>query len=208
MRGIYQNYQVNRDSSIICTQTKNVFINDITECSKKKNISLDLDLINLAIEYIVKHHNGQYRHSGEPYYTHPIRVARIVCDYFCSTEVIVSALLHDIVEDTRLDLFEIKFIFGAEIAQLVDALTKVSMDYKLSSEETFCKLSAMSEKHAILIKLADRLDNMRTIKYIKSIEKQKRIATETLQIYVPLAGIYIPAIKKELRILAMDVLSL
>ena len=114
-------------------------------------------------------------------------------DYFFDTETIIAALLHDIVEDTNFSLNQINFLFGEEIASLIDQLTKLDnnavLKLKLSKEENVCKLINLNSnnKKIFAIKLSDRLHNMRTIEYVKPIEKQQKIALETLQLFIPIA---------------------
>jgi (p)ppGpp synthase/HD superfamily hydrolase len=182
--------------------------------STNHNIEINIQLINTAINYIKQYHRHQRRHSGEPYYYHPIEVAFIVINYFFDTTTIISALLHDVVEDTNFSINQIKFLFGKEISLLVDRLTKLDnncvVKFKLSDEESSYKLVNINEsdKKVFVIKLCDRLHNMRTIKYIKSIEKRKKIALETLQIFIPIARyVGIKEIEMELKYLAIKTLN-
>jgi len=191
---------------------KNKFLDKIVNSSKLQGTITDMDAIKLALEYIIKHHGTQKRHSGEPYFYHPMEVAYIITDYFCDTETIIAALLHDIVEDTRISLNHLKFLFGNEVALLVDKLTKLDGDivkFKLSDAESSYKLTQMhNNKKAITIKLIDRLHNMRTIKHHKSIEKQKQIALETLQVFVPMAMyVGIKEVELELQKISFEVLA-
>jgi (p)ppGpp synthase/HD superfamily hydrolase len=176
-----------------------------------KEHKLNIPLIEYAIDYIKNYHGTQTRHSGEPYYNHPLEVTYIVADFYIDTETLIAALLHDIVEDTEITLKQIELIFGKNVANIVDAVTKITMHYQLSKQETFDKIinSSFLENKSIVIKIIDRLHNMRTIKYIKSIEKQKRIAKETLEIYVPLAEkVKLHTIKQELKDSANKILNL
>lgn len=161
-----------------------------------------------------KYHKDQKCHSGVPYYYHPVNVAFIVIDYFFDTAIIIAALLHDLVEDTNFSLNQINFLFGKEVALLVDRLTKIdtntTMKFKLSDEESSYKLIHLddNDKKVFAIKLSDRLDNMRTIQYIKSIEKQKKIALETIQVFIPMAKyIGLKTIELELQNLAIATLN-
>jgi (p)ppGpp synthase/HD superfamily hydrolase len=189
------------------------FLNKISTYSKSKKKSIDMNAVRLALEYIIKYHGNQKRHSGEPYYNHPIEVAYITIDYFFDTEAIIAALLHDIIEDTSVSLNHLKFLFGKEVTSLVDKLTKLDgelVKFKLSSTESSYKLMQMHEdnKKAITIKLIDRLHNMRTIKHHKSIKKQERIALETLQVFVPMAAyVGIKEIELELHKISSKVLA-
>ncbi len=153
----------------------------------------DRKKIKEAAEYIVKKHEGQFRKSGEPYYIHPIEAAKILADLKLDRTTIVSALLHDVVEDTDTTLDEISEKFGEDVALIVDGVTKISK-YKFTSKEeaeaeNFRKMlvSMAKDIRVILVKLADRLHNVRTLQYLPE-HKQKRIAKETLDIYAPLAA--------------------
>jgi len=152
-------------------------------------VKVNIKEIEKAIWCAKKYHANQKRHSGEPYYSHPIEVAGVTAEYIFDTETIIAALLHDVVEDTDSHLSQIELIFGTKVAEIVNALTKISFNLLLSKEETFNKINLFqdSQKKAITIKVIDRLHNIRTINYIKSVEKQKRIAKETMQFYIPLA---------------------
>ncbi len=153
----------------------------------------DEDLLNRAYVFSMRAHGTQKRASGDPYFSHPLEVAGILTDYRLDCATIVTALLHDTVEDTVATLDEIERLFGDEIARLVDGVTKLSQ-IELSSEasreaENFRKfLLAMSNDiRVLLVKLADRLHNMRTLHHISKLEKRRRIAAETMEIYAPLA---------------------
>ncbi|MCW5772987.1 MAG: bifunctional (p)ppGpp synthetase/guanosine-3',5'-bis(diphosphate) 3'-pyrophosphohydrolase, partial [Rhodospirillaceae bacterium] len=151
------------------------------------------DLINRAYVYSVKVHGSQQRASGDPYFAHPIEVAGILTRYRLDTASIVTALLHDTVEDTATTIEEVEKGFGPEVAKLVDGVTKLSRIELQSREESQAEnfrkfLLAMSaDLRVLLVKLADRLHNMRTLKYLKSEDKRRRIARETLELYAPLA---------------------
>src|SRR5690606_10112279 len=153
----------------------------------------DEDLLNRAYIFTVKSHGSQKRASGDPYFSHPIEVAGILTELKLDTATIVTALLHDTIEDTVATKEQIEEIFGSEIAALVDGVTKLSQlelqSDKTKQAENFRKLLlAMSNDiRVLLVKLADRLHNMRTLHFIKNPEKRKRIATETMEIYAPLA---------------------
>ncbi|MDG1287693.1 MAG: bifunctional (p)ppGpp synthetase/guanosine-3',5'-bis(diphosphate) 3'-pyrophosphohydrolase [Rickettsiales bacterium] len=170
---------------------------------------VDEDLVNRAYVFAMKAHGAQTRASGDPYFTHPLEVASVLTHYKLDVSTIVTALLHDTVEDTDATLEEIEALFGAEIAKLVDGVTKLSQlegnTIHSKQAENFRKLVvAMSEDlRVLLVKLADRLHNMQTIHYIKKPEKRKRIARETLEIYAALAErIGMRRIKEELQDLA------
>jgi len=174
----------------------------------------DEALLNKAYVYAMKAHGKQFRASGDPYFAHPLEVAAILTDLKLDVESIVTALLHDTVEDTYVTIDDIRREFGDEIAALVDGVTKLSQ-LELFSERTkqaenFRKLMlAMSEDiRVLLVKLADRLHNMRTIGFIPKPEKRHRIAQETVDIYAPLAGrIGMQNMREELEDLAFAELN-
>ncbi|PHQ71477.1 MAG: bifunctional (p)ppGpp synthetase/guanosine-3',5'-bis(diphosphate) 3'-pyrophosphohydrolase [Sneathiella sp.] len=153
----------------------------------------DEDLLNRAYIFTVKAHGSQVRASGDPYFSHPIEVAGILTELKLDMATIITALLHDTIEDTVATQEQIEEIFGPEIAVLVDGVTKLSQleiqSDRTKQAENFRKLLiAMSNDiRVLLVKLADRLHNMRTLHFIKNAEKRKRIATETMEIYAPLA---------------------
>src|SRR5579864_5998784 len=153
----------------------------------------DEDALNRAYVFSMKAHGSQLRASGDPYFSHPVEVAGILAKMKLDSASIITGLLHDTVEDTVATLEDIERLFGADIARLVDGVTKLSR-LELQSDQTkqaenFRKLVlAMSEDiRVLLVKLADRLHNMRTLHFIKDDEKRRRIARETMDIYVPLA---------------------
>ncbi len=167
---------------------------ELVERVKAYDPDADEDLLNRAYVFGVKAHGNQKRDSGDPYFSHPLEVAGILTDLNLDEATIVTALLHDTIEDTEASYEEIEKQFGREIADLVDGVTKLSK-LELQSEETkqaenFRKfMLAMShDVRVLLVKLADRLHNMRTLKSIKKVDRRKRIATETMEIYAPLAG--------------------
>lgn len=153
----------------------------------------DVDLIDRAYAYSQKMHNGQMRKSGDPYFIHPASVARIITGMRLDPASVCAALLHDVVEDTDVTEKDIEQLFGAEVAFLVEGVTKlgkVNFASKADRQaESFRKmLIAMARDiRVLLVKLADRLDNMRTLEHMKP-ESQERIAAETMEIYAPLAG--------------------
>ncbi len=166
---------------------------ELVERVKAYDGDADEELLNRAYVFSVRRHGSQTRASGDPYFSHPIEVAGILTRYRLDTATIATALLHDTVEDTQTSLAEIEKAFGAEVAKLVDGVTKLSKIELQSKEanqaENFRKfLLAMSaDLRVLLVKLADRLHNMRTLKSVKDEEKRRRIARETLEIYAPLA---------------------
>jgi len=162
---------------------------------KKSKIYLDdkqIELIKDAYTFSNASHYGQLRKSGEPYINHPLSVASILADMKMDSASIIAAILHDVVEDTKTGKDDIEKRFGDEIARLVDGLTKIDNIKFLSQDEAqaenFSKMMlAMSDDlRVILVKLADRLHNMRTLDCLSK-KKKTRIAKETLEIYVPIA---------------------
>ena len=169
----------------------------------------DVALLEAAYNLAATAHASQARENGDPYITHPLAVARILAGYRLDTATIATALLHDVVEDTGISLAELEKRFGSDIARLVDGVTKLTR-LELQSERTkqaenFRKLVlAMSEDiRVLLVKLADRLHNMRTLHFKPQPEKRARIARETMEIYAPLAErIGMDAVKTELQSLS------
>ncbi|MDD3599766.1 MAG: bifunctional (p)ppGpp synthetase/guanosine-3',5'-bis(diphosphate) 3'-pyrophosphohydrolase, partial [Firmicutes bacterium] len=167
-------------------------LDGLLEKARTNRPDVDLSLIENAWAYAQKAHDGQVRESGEPYFDHPVAVAFILADMNLDPNTIAAGLLHDVIEDTGKSYGEISEAFGPEIAALVDGVTKLSrMDFKSREEQQAESLRKMfvamaKDIRVILIKLADRLHNMRTLDYSPP-EKQKRVAGETLEIYAPLA---------------------
>jgi len=182
---------------------------ELVERVKAYDPSADEDAINRAYVFSMKAHGTQVRASGDPYFSHPVEVAGILSGMKLDSDSIITGLLHDTVEDTVATLEDIERVFGPDIARLVDGVTKLSR-IELQSDQTrqaenFRKLVlAMSEDiRVLLVKLADRLHNMRTLRFITDPEKRRRIARETMEIYAPLAermGMH--AIQDELEDLA------
>lgn len=173
----------------------------------------DEDLINKAYVFAMKAHGHQTRASGDPYISHPLEVAGILTGYKMDTESIITAILHDTIEDTRATREQIAELFGEDVARLVDGVTKLSRLELISDEtqqaENFRKLLlAMSDDiRVLLVKLADRLHNMRTISFLKP-AKRERIALETMEIYAPLAErVGLHEIKDELQDLSFQVMQ-
>ena len=182
-----------------------VLINDI----KAYSPTADIALIRRAYELAEKAHSGQRRVSGEAYIIHPLHVAKILTDLHMDDATVSAALLHDVVEDTIYTNEEMQQMFGEEIAMLIDGVTKLGkLQYKSKEEaqlESYRKmfLAMAKDIRVIMIKLADRLHNMRTLKYMRP-DKQKRIAQETIEVYAPLANrLGISSIKWELEDLCL-----
>ena len=190
-----------------------VTIDDLLDGVRQTQPEADLALIKSAYDLAHAAHAGQKRASGEEYIIHPLHVAAILVDMHLDEATISAALLHDVVEDTTYTIEEMQEHFGDEVAMLIDGVTKLGrIEYKSKEEqqlENYRKLFLAMAKdiRVILIKLADRLHNMRTLKYMRE-DKQKRIATETLEIYAPLANrLGISSIKCELEDLCLRYLE-
>ncbi len=190
-------------------------LNDILDRVQQYHPDPDLDVIKKAYVYSAKVHQGQVRKSGEPYLVHPLEVAGILAELRLDEASIVTGLLHDTIEDTLATPEELTELFGAEVAQLVDGVTKLSQfsaSANVSQEEkqaeNFRKMIVAMARdiRVILVKLADRTHNMRTLEHMAP-EKQKRIAQETLDIYAPLANrLGISWVKQELEDLSFKYL--
>jgi len=152
-----------------------------------RHARVDIEEIKKAIYFCKKYHADQKRNSGEPYYSHPITVADMVSDYIFRTDIIVTSILHDTIEDTELTFEMIVESFGELVAVQVENLTRVKSGKKISSAEMVESLWKQKKYDVLLIKLFDRLHNMRTIK-AKSPEKTKKIVEETLLIFLSLAA--------------------
>lgn len=194
-------------------QSAEITADDLVALIRAYNPKFNEDLIRRAFAYGSEMHNGQLRHSGEPYFTHPVSVAAILTEQRLDDATLVTALLHDTIEDTKANYSGVEKLFGTEVAELVDGVTKLT-NLQLSSSETkqaenFRKLfMAMSKDlRVILVKLADRLHNMRTIKSMRP-DKQLQKARETMDIYAPLAGrMGMQWMREELEDLAFKVIN-
>ena len=182
---------------------------ELVERVKAYDPSADEDAINRAYVYAMKMHGSQKRASGDPYFSHPIEVAGFLTRYRMDSAAIITALLHDTVEDTDATLEDITKMFGSEIARLVDGVTKLTRlelqsDHTKQAENLRKLVLAMSEDiRVLLVKLADRTHNMRTLHFMGDPDKRRRIALETMEIYAPLAErIGMHEIKAELEDLA------
>ncbi|OSP55187.1 bifunctional (p)ppGpp synthetase/guanosine-3',5'-bis(diphosphate) 3'-pyrophosphohydrolase [Pseudoruegeria sp. SK021] len=188
-------------------------INDLVSRVQVYNPRTDVERLHLAYDYAKKVHAGQRRRSGEPYFTHPVAVAALLAEQRLDDATLITAILHDTVEDTEATYGDITQLFGREIAELVDGVTKLT-NLQLGNTETrqaenFRKLfMAMSKDlRVILVKLFDRLHNMRTIKSLQP-EKQARKARETMDVYAPLAGrMGMQWMREELEDLSFQVLN-
>jgi len=174
----------------------------------------DEAMLNRAYVYTVQKHGTQKRASGDPYFSHPVEVAGLMTELKLDQETIVTALLHDTLEDTLATAEEIEKLFGPDVARLVDGVTKLSKIEAMGESERAAEnlrkfFLAMSEDiRVLLVKLADRLHNMRTLHFIRSEDKRRRIARETMDIYAPLAervGMY--EYMREMQLLAFEQLE-
>jgi GTP diphosphokinase / guanosine-3',5'-bis(diphosphate) 3'-diphosphatase len=154
---------------------------------------VDEDRLNRAYVFTVQMHGAQKRASGDPYFSHPVEVAGLMTDLKMDEATIITALLHDTVEDTLTTIEEVEAKFGSEVARLVDGVTKLSKIEAQTEDERAAEnlrkflLAISDDIRVLLVKLADRLHNMRTLHFIRSPEKRRRIAKETMDIYAPLA---------------------
>ncbi len=166
---------------------------ELVELVQAYNPNANEALLNKAYVYGMRKHGSQFRASGDPYFAHPLEVAAILTELHLDDATIAVALLHDTIEDTDATRAEIDQLFGHEIGAIVDGLTKIDRLNLTSREEAQAEnlrklLLAISEDvRVLLVKLADRLHNMRTLDFVPE-HKRKRIAQETMEIYAPLAG--------------------
>jgi len=194
-------------------ETKLLPLKELLKHIKKYNPKLDADLITRAYHYSEKMHTGQKRASGEDYFVHPVGVAQILIDLKVDSATISAALLHDVLEDTPVTLAKLREDFGDTIADIVEGLTKIDKVHFDSPDDYTAEnlrkvlLATTKDIRVMLIKLADRLHNMRTLKYLRP-EKQKRIATETMNIFAPIAHkLGVRYIKGELEDLSLKALQ-
>ncbi|MDI6737897.1 MAG: bifunctional (p)ppGpp synthetase/guanosine-3',5'-bis(diphosphate) 3'-pyrophosphohydrolase [Nanoarchaeota archaeon] len=180
-------------------------ISVILDLVKKNNQKANIELIKKAYEFAEKHHAGQLRESGEPYIQHPLHVAYILAELNFDESSIAAALLHDIVEDTKVPITEIKKQFGEEISSIVEGLTKISNIQIPDSEERSAEnirkviMASARDIRVIFVKLADKLHNMRTLSSLRE-EKRKRLAKEAMDVYAPIAyKLGLHSIKTELE---------
>ncbi len=175
---------------------------------------VDEDRLNRAYVFTVQMHGAQKRASGDPYFSHPVEVAGLMTDLKMDEDTIITALLHDTVEDTLTSIEDVENRFGSEVARLVDGVTKLSKIEAQTEDERAAEnlrkflLAISDDIRVLLVKLADRLHNMRTLHFIKSPEKRRRIAKETMDIYAPLAeriGMY--EYMREMQLLAFEQLE-
>ncbi|WP_375330693.1 HD domain-containing protein [Candidatus Tisiphia endosymbiont of Oplodontha viridula] len=168
-------------------------LNKLRKINEEVNRSIDIDEVRKAIYYAKKYHGSQMRQSSEPYYSHPIEVAYMVAEYAASeipsyfrTDMIVTSILHDTIEDTKLTEKMIEYIFGSIVASQVEALTRVKPYGKISSKEILNLLYQQKKYDVAFIKIFDRIHNLQTIG-IKSPEKARKIIEETIEEFIRLA---------------------
>lgn len=202
-----------KEQKPVSTQTYDDHFHDLYDLMKKEYSQDELDLINKAYEYAKEQHKDQRRYSGEPYIMHPVAVARILFELGMDYQSVIAALLHDTVEDTSTTLDDLRQMFGDDVANLVDGVTKLGKvplaTYEERQAENVRKmLIAMSQDiRVIIIKLADRLHNMRTLQFMRP-DKQRQKAQETLEIYSPIAHrLGINTVKDELEDLSIRYLD-
>jgi len=186
---------------------------DFLETVKLKAPRVSIERLKYAIECIKKYHSATNRLSGEPYYLHPITVAKIVMDYDCSEDTIIAALLHDTIEDSCLTSEGIEMLFNKKVAAIVTDLTNIECNrgscyrLKLSSVDNILQLLAVRDKRSLYIKIADRLHNLRTISH-KDPYNQLKKAEETILFYLPLAEqLEIKSAAEEMRNICIEVLN-
>jgi hypothetical protein len=228
-QGLTQCYVIPVDVRAVRPQTMDTFIavttaemSDTPVCPEEAafvqevqdKTQVNMITLQRAIQLIKQYHAGVKRKSGEPFYLHPIAVARILLDYTQEQDVIIAALLHDTVEYTSLSLTQIALLFNPEVQRIVDGGTRLDSRFRsfkriqLSAHENIRKLLEVKDERILYVKLADRLHNMRTIEGHSSVDKQKKIAEETLQFFVPIARyLKLHPIEKELQQLAFQVMS-
>ncbi len=187
---------------------------ELVERVRAYDPDVDEDRLNRAYVFTVQMHGAQKRASGDPYFSHPVEVAGLMTDLKMDEDTIITALLHDTVEDTLTSIEDVEAKFGPEVARLVDGVTKLSKIEAQTEDERAAEnlrkflLAISDDIRVLLVKLADRLHNMRTLHFIKSPDKRRRISKETMDIYAPLAeriGMY--EYMREMQLLAFEQLE-
>src|SRR5580700_9424564 len=199
--------------AVLAERTLQARFAELVELVRQNRPGEDLAPLQRAFAFAAEKHQAQVRESGDPYLSHPLEVAHILADLRLDMTTLCAALLHDVVEDTRIALSEIAAEFGSDTARLVEGVTKISRLDLVSPEvrqvESVRKmlLAMVTDVRVVLVKLADRLHNMRTLGYLPP-EKQERIARETLDIYAPIAHrLGMGAIRGDLEDLAFSYLE-
>ncbi len=189
-----------------CTYSESL-INKINLQNEKSNHKVDILQIKKAIYYAKKYHGSQKRLSGEPYYSHPLAVAELVAPYCFKTDILVTSILHDTLEDTQLTKEQIACIFSQNIENQVEALTRIKIDQKISAANIIQLLWLRKNRDdLLLIKYFDRLHNMQTIKF-KSLKKTLKTIDETLKQFISL-GIYFKSKIPEMLIVEEQLIDL
>ena len=188
---------MNKLTDIASTQHTHLSEAELVALIRDYDPSVDEALLGRAYNFAIEAHGDQKRHSGDPYYAHPIEVASILASLHLDVQSICTALLHDVLEDTHADYDQLVELFGEEIAELVDGVTKLGQvelsipnaSRQRQQAENFQKfvLAMSRDVRVLLVKLCDRLHNMRTLHFHPKQESRERIARETLDIYAPLA---------------------
>src|ERR1700723_1996629 len=179
--------------SIAARRTVDVRFGELLDKVRKNRPGADTPLLRRAYYFAAEEHKGQIRLSGEPYLSHPVEVAHLLADMKLDVTSLCAALLHDVVEDTKQPIEKITEQFGADVARLVEGVTKISKLDLLAPEDRQAEnvrkmlLAMVNDVRVVMVKLADRLHNMRTLEYLAP-ERQLRIARETLDIYAPVAN--------------------
>jgi GTP diphosphokinase / guanosine-3',5'-bis(diphosphate) 3'-diphosphatase len=179
--------------SISARRTVDLRFSELTDKVRRNRPGDDLDLLRRAYEFAAEQHKTQTRRSGEPFLSHPLEVAHLLADIKLDVTSLCAALLHDVVEDTRIPIEKIAEQFGPDVARLVEGVTKISKLDLLAPEDRQAEnvrkmlLAMVNDVRVVMVKLADRLHNMRTLEYLTP-ESQQRIARETLDIYAPVAN--------------------
>ncbi len=179
--------------SISARRTVDLRFSELTDKVRRNRPGDDLDLLRRAYEFAAEQHKTQTRRSGEPFLSHPLEVAHLLADIKLDVTSLCAALLHDVVEDTKIPIEKIAEQFGPDVARLVEGVTKISKLDLLAPEDRQAEnvrkmlLAMVNDVRVVMVKLADRLHNMRTLEYLTP-ESQQRIARETLDIYAPVAN--------------------
>ncbi len=164
-------------------------LNKVDLQNEKSNQQVDIFQIKKAIYYAKKYHGSQKRLSGEPYYSHPLAVAELVAPYCFKTDILVTSILHDTLEDTELKKDMIEYIFGTNIANKVEDLTRVKVDQKISSAKMLELLWLQKKDELLIVKFFDRLHNMQTVR-IKSQEQVKKTIEGTMIYFLAFAAYF------------------
>ncbi len=192
-----KNYDYSPSKFKACSYSERL-LDKIVLLNQNTKDKVDISEVKKAVYYARKYHGNQMRESGEPYYSHPIEVAYIISDCLFRTDIIVTSILHDTVEDTELTFNIIEKVFGPIVSSQVEDLTRIKRDRKITSAEMTESLWFQKKYDVLLIKQCDRLHNMRTLG-AKSPEKAMKIVQETIKWFLPLSAFFeIPNVEEEL----------